>query len=637
MCPYFTEDSVSLNQHLIRSHRHTPKFIVHCNAHGCGASYKNYKSFKQHCMRHHRFSELQDNNEPDIVADHDTDNIANDSHSDIRSLSKIREGAFLLKLTSCHKLSKAAVNDVVLMVQDMFQFQMQTIKDNIKSALNVTDDSITDCFPNNVFTGLESDYMREKFFEDEIGLIKPQSIKLGERMVNKTVKGVTKLCYKEALGYFVPFIPQLTALLNMPEMKELLHLNMQINNDNYIDDVMGGVYCQTHQFLLKHPISLLFSLNTDDVEIVNAIGSHRAVHRVTVFYWTLLNVPAQYRSELSFIQLLCMAKSRDVHEFGADKLLQDFVTSMKLLSDGCDLSVMGETKRCHGLLVFVAADTLAAQGIGGFKEGVGGAQKPCRTCEITSAQLSAMHCHSDVIIRDVDEHNDRVQALSSLSHTARKYWSKQWGVNGKSVLSSIPHFKLTECLLHEPMQILFEGIFRLELRCMIRVFIKEKKYFDLYYLNHVIKNFEFAGTNKLDKLQPIDSKALDSNNRSLTQSAALMIVLITNLPALIGDKVANDDEHWENCLRLLNKTLLVMSPIVFVDTYNTLVCNISRYRIRFAELYPTTLCTPKLHYLIHLPEQLRKFGPLRHQWCMRYESKNGFFKSKRWFCFKNIL
>jgi hypothetical protein len=233
-----------------------------------------------------------------------------------------------------------------------------------------------------------------------------------------------------------------------------------------------------------------------------------------------------------------MAKSRDIHEFGAEKLLQDFVTSMNLLSDGCNLTVFGKTELYHGLLVFVAADTLAAQGIGGFKEGVGGARKPCRTCEITSAQLSAVHCHSETVCRDEEEHNDRVETLLSLSNASRKYWSKEWGVNRKSALSSIPHFKLTECLLHDPMHVLFEGIFRMELRCLINVFIKEKKYFDLNYLNYAIKTYEFLGTDNLDKPQTIDRASLDSNSGSLSQSAASMIVLFTNLPFLIGDKVS---------------------------------------------------------------------------------------------------
>jgi hypothetical protein len=40
--------------------------------------------------------------------------------------------------------------------------------------------------------------------------------------------------------------------------------------------------------------------------------------------------------------------------------------------------------------------------------------------------------------------------------------------------------------------------------------------------------------------------------------------------------------------------------------------------------------------MIHFPEQMLLYGPLRHHWCMRFEAKNGFFKGKKWQQFVNI-
>jgi len=31
-----------------------------------------------------------------------------------------------------------------------------------------------------------------------------------------------------------------------------------------------------------------------------------------------------------------------------------------------------------------------------------------------------------------------------------------------------------------------------------------------------------------------------------------------------------------------------------------------------------------MHYLLHYPDQLLNYGPIRNHWCMRYESKDGF-------------
>ena len=48
--------------------------------------------------------------------------------------------------------------------------------------------------------------------------------------------------------------------------------------------------------------------------------------------------------------------------------------------------------------------------------------------------------------------------------------------------------------------------------------------------------------------------------------------------------------------------------------------------------------TPTFHYIIHYPSIIRKLGPLRSLWCMRFEAKHQYFKriSQRIFNFKNI-
>ena len=51
-------------------------------------------------------------------------------------------------------------------------------------------------------------------------------------------------------------------------------------------------------------------------------------------------------------------------------------------------------------------------------------------------------------------------------------------------------------------------------------------------------------------------------------------------------------------------------------------------------MYPTLGLKPKHHFLLHMPMQLLRFGPLRNQWLFRFESKNNSFKN---FKFKNFI
>ena len=57
----------------------------------------------------------------------------------------------------------------------------------------------------------------------------------------------------------------------------------------------------------------------------------------------------------------------------------------------------------------------------------------------------------------------------------------------------------------------------------------------------------------------------------------------------------------------------------------------------FVTLYPNESFIPKLHYMIHYPQQIMQQGPLIRSWTMRYEAKLNYFKGiARSGNFKNI-
>lgn len=57
------------------------------------------------------------------------------------------------------------------------------------------------------------------------------------------------------------------------------------------------------------------------------------------------------------------------------------------------------------------------------------------------------------------------------------------------------------------------------------------------------------------------------------------------------------------------------------------------------QLFPNVNLRPKHHFLVHYPYLIKKFGPLRFVWTMRYESKHRFFKNilKHSPNFKNVI
>ena len=111
---------------------------------------------------------------------------------------------------------------------------------------------------------------------------------------------------------------------------------------------------------------------------------------------------------------------------------------------------------------------------------------------------------------------------------------------------------------------------------------------------------------------------------------------MTSLPFMLFDFDLYLDEHWTNFVHLLQIVLLYTSSEVSSETIYELQHLISSYISMFLKLYPNSSFSPKMHYLIHFPDQIRVFGPLCAHWCFRFEGKNVFFKQKHWFNFKNL-
>ena len=77
------------------------------------------------------------------------------------------------------------------------------------------------------------------------------------------------------------------------------------------------------------------------------------------------------------------------------------------------------------------------------------------------------------------------------------------------------------------------------------------------------------------------------------------------LPLIIGEKVPRDDAHWACFINLLRITTISTAQYVTEQTIETLEMIIEDYLALFNQLYPLHI-TPKLHYLLHLPDQLKQ-------------------------------
>ena len=73
---------------------------------------------------------------------------------------------------------------------------------------------------------------------------------------------------------------------------------------------------------------------------------------------------------------------------------------------------------------------------------------------------------------------------------------------------------------------------------------------------------------------------------------------------MIGEYVPDDDNHWKCYVCLLRVLTVVTAVEVSRDTVSLLTLLVKDYLTYFNLLYPNIM-TPKMHFLLHLPHQLK--------------------------------
>lgn len=207
-------------------------------------------------------------------------------------------------------------------------------------------------------------------------------------------------------GYIIPFLESLQQFLSIREVFESVMLNFASNNSatdpvDHISDVWDGSFVKRIPLYVQQKGAILcFQIYMDEVELSNPLGSKKGKHKVSVFYWVLMNLPPSFRSSLRCIQLLGIVNSELLKQRGVDVFLRHFLDDLIILHEGVTLNVRGEQRVWFGILLHFCGDIPAANFVGGFKEGVGFANLPCRSCMISRDSLDEIHQESECILRE---------------------------------------------------------------------------------------------------------------------------------------------------------------------------------------------------------------------------------------------
>lgn len=103
-----------------------------------------------------------------------------------------------------------------------------------------------------------------------------------------------------------------------------------------------------------------------------------------------------------------------------------------------------------------------------------------------------------------------------------------------------------------------------------------------------------------------------------------MLVLLRILPFVLESLEVN--AYIQLIIELIEIVQIVFAPVLSIVTVSRLKLLIENNLKHWKEFFPDHNVTPKQHYMIHLPSQIKSLGPMVRHMYMRFESKHCFFK-----------
>lgn len=612
MCAFSCADFIGLNKHLLRYHRHERKFTVRCQFEGCEYSTQSWNAYRLHYKNKHKRQCITDDSFVDDLDEIDYG--ALDKDEAVRKIMACK----LLELEARYKLSGAAIKCTSELVSQIVQVTLDGLEKQ-------------DCV--DVTQLFATEYQRLKLYEEHCNYVPPKSVALG--VDTKGVQGRHTL--KTVFGQCIPFIPYLTALLHMPDLLKFVEEGLPKSSGDFLMDFKDGSWWKMHPMFGRIKTNCIaINLYYDEIEIVNSLRSRHRTSKVGMFYFSLVNIPVQHRSSLHNMHLVAIAHSRHLRKFGCASILHDFLRGVKRLREhGLIISVNGVDKYFQGDLLVCITDTPAGGFLSGMKESPSFSFKGCRVCEATKEKAQTCFVAKKFLHRDLDIHSQRCDTIEyhKQKSKVKKYWSKQWGINGRSPFQVID-FDFLTCMPYDIMHVLLEGQVPFILALFLHRAVYVDHFFTLSWFNEALSTFPYSYLDKGSQPEPIKKSDLQNNIVKNTASATLTLVYI--LPHLIGHRIPNDCEHYSNLVLLLELTLLCTSPIIHSNTIGEVELKIDQFYRNFKFLYPTAPIKPKAHQLVHCPTFMHLFGPARNFWAMRWEAKHSEFKSREWKNHKNL-
>ncbi|CAN7941443.1 unnamed protein product, partial [Ixodes pacificus] len=228
----------------------------------------------------------------------------------------------------------------------------------------------------------------------------------------------------------------------------------------------------------------------------------------------------------------------------------------------------------------------------------------CRFCLAHHRQLKVLHSITDCVERTSTTHKSHLEAFA----LDRKVNGPLYGISCVSPLQKLTDFGVIEQLPPDAMHDNLEGGIACLLQHVLHGLVQE----GVLHKTDLNRVTSFAYGFHDKKSAPVAVReTFLSGKGNLGGTASQKWCLFRMLPQLYADTVPEDNPHWMAYLAYRHLVDIILANTIPEDCITYLQVKVQEFLELFTTLYPNAAVIPKLHFLLHYPKYIRKFGPPR--------------------------
>jgi len=260
----------------------------------------------------------------------------------------------------------------------------------------------------------------------------------------------------------------------------------------------------------------------------------------------------------------------------------------------------------------ILGDNLGLNSILGFIKSFR-AKRFCRACRRNNIEMK----------RDICEHPNLLRNRASYENDIKAQDVLETGIKSDCLFNELKTFHVTENFYFDLMHDVLEGVCVYSV-CQTLTALIKGKILSLDIINYRKKCFSFGELDIKNASRPLVLSKLQKNELRMTASEKLC--LARYLPFMIASYVPKNNKNW-----ILFTEMLEIIDMLFQNEFNDADLQVLDRKIQahhklYVSLYGPTL-KPKHHFLVHYPTAIRKCGPPKLSWVMRFEAKHRNSKS----------